>query len=103
MPIGHGTTQRRQLRGQHRFRGHDTVEPPQLAGVIALLDAVEKVTVDEPTGESHADAHAGLRGLVLVGVDQVVERPVEMRESQNRQNTGHRQLSGRDPCSFGCQ
>ena len=103
VPIGHRTAQRRQLRGQYRLGGHDPVEPAQLAGMIALLDALEEVAVDEPTRESHADTNTGLRVLVLVDVDQVIEGTVEVRETQNRKNTGHRQLGGRDPCSFGCQ
>jgi hypothetical protein len=48
--------------------------------VVGGLGALQQPAVDELPGEAHLHPNAGLGGLTCRRVDEIVERPVEVRE-----------------------
>jgi hypothetical protein len=60
--------------------------------VLTRLDALEDEPVDVLPGEPDLHPRPGVNGVVHGGRDEVVERPVEVRERHVDQDTRHRQL-----------
>ena len=100
VPICDCPRQRGQLRGQDRFRRDDPLEPPELAGMVAGLDAVEYVPVDETAGKTHPHPDTRLGVQVLGILYLVIERPVQMGQPEHRQNTRDRQFRCELPLWF---
>ena len=59
--------------------------------MVAAGEPLQQESVDQPAREPHPHAHPGLRDLVEVVGDEVVELAVEVGEPQQRQDPRDRQ------------
>ena len=62
--------------------------------MVGVGAALEHERVDQPAVEAHPYPHPGLGVVGLLGGDQVVEFPVQMRHRQHRQHPGDRFVFG---------
>ena len=85
-----GVNQPTDLRGEHRFGGHDAVQPRQLADVIGFGPAFQDEPVDQPAVEAQPHPHTGLRVVGLLRGHQIVEVAIQMRHRQHRQHSRDR-------------
>gem|GEM_PF-3766947 len=67
----------------HHFRRDDALDETQRARMPRLGSALEHHGVHEPSREAHAHPHPGLHCVRLLGGHEVVERPVQMRQSEH--------------------
>ncbi len=84
--------QRRQLRRIHDLGRHDVLERGQRALVLRGGRALEDDAVDQLAGKPDAHPRARLRRGIHGGRHRIVERPVQLRQPQQRQDPGHRPI-----------
>ena len=91
VPVGHRAGQVEDLGREHRLRRDHPLQPGQPTLVLAGLDPVQQVAVNQLPGEPDPDPAAGHGRLVHAGRDQVVEGPVEVSERDVDRHPGDRQ------------
>ena len=93
VPVGHRPGHVEDLWGEDGLGRDHPLQPGQPALVLARLGAFQQVAVDELAGEPDPDPAADLRTHPDALVDEVVERPVEMRKRNVDRHPGNRQSS----------
>lgn len=94
VPIGDRTTQVGHLRCQHLLGRDDLAHPQQLAVVVGLGEPLQHESVEVLAGKTNLHPGARLSRLGHVVRDEIVERPVQMREGDIDRDPCHRQRLG---------
>src|SRR4051812_10887800 len=80
--VGDVTRDLENLRAENGLWGDDLAQRGKRADMLSVVDPGDQEAVDVAAGEPDLDADARHRGLVEPARDEVVERPVEVRQGE---------------------